>query len=96
VITSTCWEARGALLTKNSTDMIILPTRRRLERRRDALYEHLQSILPAASVHQVEEVMRKIHGINLRIKVYFHKNQYEPKEFFEDEDPFETQDPIAL
>ncbi len=64
--------------------MILLPTRRRLERRRDALYEHLESILQCASVHQVEDIMRKIHGINSKLRTYFVKEQHEPQELFED------------
>lgn len=63
--------------------MIILPTRRRLERRRDQLYQHLESILQHASVEQVETIMRKIHLINLRLRTYF-KRDNEPKEIFED------------
>lgn len=51
--------------------MIILPTKRRLERRRDMLYEHLASIMQCASVHQVEDIMRKIHSMNLKLKTYF-------------------------
>lgn len=80
--------------------MIVLPTRRRLERRRDTLYKHLHAILHCASVNQVEEIMRNIHGINLKIKTYFIRDIYhEPEEFFENDDyfevkdPFETQDP---
>ena len=66
--------------------MIILPTRQRLERRRDKLYSHLHAIAKCASVHQVEEIMRQIHGINLRLKTYF-KPQREPQEIFlENED----------
>lgn len=55
--------------------MIVLPTRRRLERRRDALYQHLQTILQHASVSQVEDIMRQIHGITLRLKSYFKNAQ---------------------
>ena len=62
--------------------MIILPTRRRLERRRDALYERLNSLL---TVHQVEDTMRRIHIINLKLKTYF-KKQHEPEELFDKED----------
>ena len=65
--------------------MIELPTRRRLERRRDRLYEYLNSILLSGSVHQVENIMREIHGINLRLRIYF-KNclERQPKELFID------------
>ena len=69
--------------------MIILPTRRRLERRRDSLYERLLAILPAASIGQVEDIMRKIHIINLKLKTYFNKAQYEATETNE-EDHFKT------
>lgn len=66
--------------------MIILPTRQRLERRRDKLYIYLHQIINCATVCQVEEVMRQIHGINLRLKTYF-KPQREPQEFIKpDED----------
>ena len=66
--------------------MIILPTRQRLERRRDKLYIHLHHIIDCASVCQVEDIMRQIHGINLRLKTYF-KPQREPQEFIKpDED----------
>ena len=72
--------------------MILLPTRRRLVRRRDALYEHLDSVLHSASVHQVEDIMRKIHSINLRLRTYFiRENEREPKELFEEKDPFTVQ-----
>ncbi len=69
--------------------MILLPTRRRLERRREALYQSLQSILQHASIHQVENIMRQIHGINKRLKTYFVRD-HEPEELFEAEDPFEA------
>ena len=71
--------------------MILLPTRRRLERRRDDLYQNLQSILQHASIHQVENIMRQIHGINKRLKTYFVRD-HDPEELFEAEDPFETKD----
>lgn len=60
--------------------MIILPTRRRLESRRDALYERLMNTL---SIHQTEDIMRRIHIINLKLRTYF-KREHEPKELFED------------
>lgn len=63
--------------------MILLPTRRRLEQRRDLLYENLYYNLSHASVHNVEAVMRKIHGINLKLRNYFQR-EHEPKEIFED------------
>ena len=68
--------------------MIELPTRRRLERRRDRLYAYIDSILHSASAVQVENVMRQIHSINLRLRTYF-KNK-EPQELFIDE--FEDND----
>ena len=69
--------------------MIILPTRRRLERKRDALYTKLDVIIHHASIHQVEDIMRKIHDINLRLRTYFKRGR-EPEEIFEDDDT--TQD----
>jgi hypothetical protein len=51
--------------------MIELPTRRRLERRRDRLYAHLSHILQNASVLQVENIMRQIHAINFKLRTYF-------------------------
>ena len=77
--------------------MIILPTRRRLERRRDALYRKLHYIIRHASVSQVEEIMRRIHGINLKLKTYFNnkEGEYEAAtEIFDIEDPFEEEDSI--
>ena len=72
--------------------MILLPTRRRLERRRDALYKRLH-LLQNASVHEVECIMRKIHAINFKLKTYFiREGQHEATELFEDKDPFETED----
>ena len=72
--------------------MIILPTRRRLEARRDKLYSHLEAIVNCASIHQVEDILRQIHIINLRLKTYFKPNR-EPEEYFNDnEDDITTQD----
>ena len=66
--------------------MIVLPTRRRLIRRRDALYDQLASSLQHSSVHQVEEIMRKVHSINLKLKTYFiRENAREPQEIFHDD-----------
>jgi hypothetical protein len=66
--------------------MILLPTRRRLERRRDTLYEHLLSIMQHASVHQVEGIMRQINCINLKLKSYFtREGHHEAKEIFPDD-----------
>ena len=65
--------------------MIELPTRRRLERRRERLYAHLTSILPNASVQQVESIMRQVHGINLKIRTYFKGGiNQNPQELFID------------
>ena len=65
--------------------MIVLPTRRRLAIRRDEIYEHLQSIMQHASVHQVEDAMRRIHIVNLRLRTYFSR-QSDPKPVFDNED----------
>ena len=65
--------------------MIILPTRGRLIRRRDALYDHLQSIIHCSSIHQIEDIMKQIHGINLKLRTYFIR-EHEPKEVFPDEE----------
>ena len=71
-------------LTHN--DMIVLPTRRRLERRRDALYDHLLGIMQHASVHQVEDIMRQINCINLKLKTYYmREGHHEAKEIFPDD-----------
>ena len=68
--------------------MIILPTRRRLERRRDALYKYLDSIVRHATIHEVEDIMRKIHMIDFKLTTYF-DNGYEATEIFDEKDPFE-------
>ena len=76
--------------------MIILPTRKRLERRRDKLYAHLESIINSASIHQVENILRQIHVINLRLRTYF-KREREPEEYFlEDDNDFNTQDTTQI
>lgn len=76
--------------------MIILPTRKRLERRRDKLYAHLESVINSASIHQVENILRQIHVINLRLRTYF-KREREPEEYFNDEDnDFTTQDTTQI
>ena len=78
--------------------MIVLPTRRRLERRRDRLYQYLEIILHSASVHQVENIMRQIHSINLRLRTYFKSEiARESKEIFIDENEdndIKTQDTV--
>jgi hypothetical protein len=67
--------------------MIILPTKRKLERRRDILYERLDTLIHIPnSVRQTEDIMRRIHMINLRLRTYFTKG-HEPKELFDEEDP---------
>ena len=83
--------------------MMVLPTRRRLERRRDALYKYLDNIVTSASVHEVEDIMRKIHGINFKLKTYFiRQDGHEPAELFEEKDdfevkyPFEAEDPVTI
>lgn len=77
--------------------MIVLPTKRRLERRRDALHEKLDTILQCASIHQVEEIMRRIHSINLRLRTYFiRENEREHKELFEEQEPIETENPFKV
>jgi len=76
--------------------MIILPTRKRLEKRRDKLYAHLESIINSASIHQVENILRQIHVINLRLRTYF-KREREPEEYFiEDDNDFNTQDTTQI
>ena len=75
--------------------MIVLPTRRRLERRRDALYKYLYKIVTSESVHEVEDIMRQIHGINFKLKNYFvREGQHEAAELFEEKDDFEVKFPI--
>lgn len=63
--------------------MIILPTKKRLESRRNVLYEQLYSILQYATSADVEYIMRKIHIINQKINIYFQR-EHEPREIFED------------
>ena len=69
--------------------MIILPTRRKLIKKREALYEHLYSILQYAPIQQVEEIMRRIHAINYRLRSYF-RREHEPEQIFEDNDKEDT------
>ena len=75
--------------------MIILPTRKRLERRRDKLYAHLESVINCATIHQVEDILRQIHVINLRLRTYF-KKEREPEEYFLDneDNDIETQNTV--
>lgn len=77
--------------------MIVLPTRKRLIHRRDALYDKLHDSLQCASVHEVENIMRKIHSINLKLRTYF-LQKHEPKEVFEDnkDNGITTQNPFTL
>ena len=76
--------------------MIELPTRRRLERRRERLYAHLDSILHNASVQRVEDIMRQVHSINLRLRTYFQREiKNEPQELFinpDEDNDITTQD----
>lgn len=65
--------------------MITLPTRKRLEHRRDALYRHLHGILQHATTQQVEDIMRRIHIINYRLLSYFQKEiSNETKDTYKD------------
>ena len=73
--------------------MIVLPTRRRLERRRDALYKQLHLCFQCLSVVEVEDIMRKIHGINFKLRTYFIRDGHEPEELFEEKDGFEIEYP---
>ena len=76
--------------------MILLPTRQRLIRRRDALYIRLDSCIHIMSVHQVEHIMREIHGINLKLRGYFIR-EHEPKEVFcDEEDTIEEKNPFTV
>lgn len=63
----------------NITAMIILPTHKNLLKKRNELYEHMRSIVQCSSIHQIEDTMRKIHGINLKIRNYFIR-EYDYKE----------------
>jgi hypothetical protein len=69
--------------------MIILPSRNRLNRRASALYAKLLAAMQHASVSQVEDVMRRIHIINLKILNYGTQTKetveiFEPVEEVED------------
>ena len=76
--------------------MILLPTRQRLINRRDSLYRKLDSCIQIASVHQVEHIMREIHGINLKLRSYFIR-EHEPKEVFcDEEDTIEKKNPFTI
>ena len=63
--------------------MIVLPTRQRLVRRRDSVYEMLYNALQHCSVEYVEEKMRVIHIINSKLITYMERER-EPKEIFND------------
>ena len=80
--------------------MIELPTKRRLERRRDRLYAHLENILNSASIIQVEIIMRQIHGINLKLRTYFKGGiEREPQELFinpDEDNDITTQETATL
>ena len=74
---------RAASEISNKIIMIELPTRRRLERRRDRLYAYLGSILHNASIYHLESIMRQIHGINLKLRTYFNGgSDRQPNELF--------------
>jgi hypothetical protein len=63
--------------------MIELPTKRRLERRRDRLYNHLLSVIHHATIIEVEDIMRKIHIINHKLYTCFRGGiEHETKELF--------------
>lgn len=65
--------------------MIELPTQRRLERRCERLYAYLNKILHKATIQEVENVMRQIHFINLKIRIYFKGSMdRQPQELFID------------
>lgn len=64
--------------------MIVISSRRKLIRRRDALYEHLLSVVHHAPPQQVEDIMRKVHIINHRLVSYIVKEN-EPKEIFNED-----------
>lgn len=64
--------------------MIPLPSRQRLIRRREKLYERLHAISQHASVHQIEDIMRGVHIINLKLRNYFQREQRDPQEIFND------------
>ena len=64
--------------------MIELVTRKRLRRRRDAIYQHIISDIHSIQLHHLEELMRSIHILNLRIKSYDTIPQQEPEEIFQE------------
>jgi len=63
--------------------MIVLPTKQRLVRRRDSVYEMLYHALQHCAVEYVEEKMRQIHIINGKLITYMERER-EPKEIFND------------
>lgn len=72
--------------------MILLPGKRKIERRRDQLYHKLNMVITCGSVMQVEDIMRRIHIINLRLKTYFKGGiSREPEEVFND-DSYDEED----
>ena len=60
--------------------MIILPTKNRLIKRRKEIYDRLQQVILYAPVSQVEDMMRRIHIINLRLITYFKREKENEKE----------------
>lgn len=65
--------------------MIPLPSKRKLQRRVDAEYEYLHSIIHCCSVHQVEDCMRRIHILIAKIKSYGKSPQKEINEIFDND-----------
>lgn len=57
--------------------MIPLPSKQKLIVRRKALYDKLDNIIQFCSIEQVEETMREIHRINMRIRTYFVRKKEE-------------------
>jgi vacuolar-type H+-ATPase subunit C/Vma6 len=66
--------------------MIILPSRRKLQRRISQEYNTLLRIINHATVQQVEAHMRRIHLWNIKLKAYGTIQQKEPEEIFEQND----------
>lgn len=64
--------------------MIELQTRRRLRGRRDAIYAHILNDVSSLSLHHLEDLMRSIHILNMKIKSYATIPQKEPEEVFKD------------
>lgn len=69
--------AEASKTYKHDITMIVLPAKKILIRKRAALYDKLHCIAQHTSVSQVEDIMRNIHRINMRLKTYFNR-QNEP------------------